>query len=224
MRDKLKNIEYFDLFIDEDTQRVIKFQNKLDANEVKEERILAVKTKIHDLKLGILVAKYSKGEEIDVLKKEYLQLLQEWSDVFCEESYNKNLKMISLAVLFNIEEDYLQVIQEMLHEKKIFDWLFEFLLCGQNAKEDCILLFQEDFAKLKEFTYNPSNIQVLIDYLKNDWYCENCGCYEAHKSIHNIYYGYWSFEAGAVVKRLGVEDIQLKELQYYPYDLVHYDK
>ena len=36
------------------------------------------------------------------------------------------------------------------------------------------------------------------------------------------YCGYWSFEAGAIVKLLGIDDTILKDMKYYPYDLVHY--
>lgn len=57
-----------------------------------------------------------------------------------------------------------------------------------------------------------------------DWYNEDCGCYETHKSKQNIYYGYWSFEAGAIAKILNLDDSRLKDVPYYPYDLVHYKK
>ncbi|MDD7379168.1 MAG: DUF1911 domain-containing protein [Lachnospiraceae bacterium] len=38
------------------------------------------------------------------------------------------------------------------------------------------------------------------------------------------YYGYWSFEAGAIAKILNLDDSSLKDVPYYPYDLVHYKK
>ena len=48
-------------------------------------------------------------------------------------------------------------------------------------------------------------------YLKG-WYNTDCEVFEAHKS----------FEAGAAVKILGIDDSGLKDIPYYPYDLVHY--
>ena len=131
MRDKIKDIEYFNTFINEDLARVKKFSDKLENGEVKEDRILPVKSKVHDLKLGIMIAGYSKGDELTLLEEENLDLLAEW-------------------------------------------------------------------------------------------YNEDCGCYEAHKSKQNIYYGYWSFEAGAIAKILKINDTQLRDTQYYPYDMVHY--
>ena len=47
---------------------------------------------------------------------------------------------------------------------------------------------------------------------------------DSHKSSENVYYGYWSFEAGAIAKILNLDDSSLKDVPYYPYDLVHYKK
>ncbi|WP_404479111.1 PoNe immunity protein domain-containing protein [Sphingobacterium sp. ML3W] len=38
-----------------------------------------------------------------------------------------------------------------------------------------------------------------------------------------MYTGYWSFESGTLVKILSLDDGSCKELQYYPYDLVHWE-
>ena len=45
-----------------------------------------------------------------------------------------------------------------------------------------------------------------------------------HKAKEKLYYGYWSFEAGAIAKILNLDDSNLKNVPYYPYDLVHYKK
>ena len=56
------------------------------------------------------------------------------------------------------------------------------------------------------------------------WYVghKNMGWYDIHKAKEKLYYGYWSFEAGAIAKILNLDDSNLKDVQYYPYDLVHY--
>ena len=50
----------------------------------------------------------------------------------------------------------------------------------------------------------------------------NCRWYDIHKAKEKLYYGYWSFEAGAIAKILNLDDSNLKDVPYYPYDLVHY--
>lgn len=77
MRDTLKSKKYFDEFIEEDSKRIEKFVLKLEKGEVRQERVLPVKRKIHDLKLGILIARYSKGDKISVLKNAFIELYRE---------------------------------------------------------------------------------------------------------------------------------------------------
>ncbi len=48
------------------------------------------------------------------------------------------------------------------------------------------------------------------------------GWYDIHKTKEKLYYGYWSFETGAIAKILNLDDSSLKDVSYYPYDLVHY--
>lgn len=226
MRDKIYNEEYFEKFILEESNRIDKFSTKLCNGEVNSERILPVKTKVHDLQLGILIAKYSKSDSLDLLKQEYISLVEEWDKVFEPEFYNKNLKMISLAVLFNAKDSILKMISTMIKQSNINDWLFDFLLGTLHngiADSNKELLFPESFTTLKKAVYKKNAVEDLENYLSREWYCEDCGCYEAHKSKQNIYYGYWSFEAGAVAKKLKLNDEKLKQQQFYPYDLVHFN-
>ena len=91
MRDHLKDMEYFNEFINEDSLRIKKFSDKLKKGEVRSDRIIPVRSKIHDLKLGILTAKYSRGDELSLLENEYLDLLDSWDEFWEPEYYNKNL-------------------------------------------------------------------------------------------------------------------------------------
>ena len=66
--------------------------------------------------------------------------------------------------------------------------------------------------------------EKLKEYLEKYWYVghKNMGWYDIHKAKEKLYYGYWSFEAGAIAKILNLDDSNLKDMPYYPYDLVHY--
>ena len=227
MRDTLKDVKYFNEFIDEELERVAKFSEKLKNADVKQERILPVKTKIHDLKLGILVAQYSQGETISKLRDQFIRLVNEWKDVWQPDFYNKNLKMISLSVLFRIDDFYAAIIRELFKQSDIKDWLFDYLINSFGSKqmlENEELLFPESFSTLKNLVIKENKIELLNKYLTAEWYNEDCGCYEAHKSKQKIYYGYWAFEAGAIAKILKLDDTELKDVPYYPYDLVHYQE
>lgn len=224
MRDTLKSKKYFDEFIEEDSKRIERFVLKLEKGEVRQERVLPVKRKIHDLKLGILIARYSKGDKISALKNAFIELCREWEEVFQPEYYNKNLMMISLAVLFDVGKEQIERMKNLLKNTAVEDWVFEFMLnamLGHDTNENIPLLFPKNYMTLKQAAFTDKPIPLLKKYLSEEWYNTDCGCYEAHKSSQKIYYGYWSFEAGAFAKILQLDDKDLKKTPYYPYDMIH---
>lgn len=225
MRDHLKDVDYFITFIDEELSRIDRFALQLERGEIAPERIIPVKAVMHDLRLGILTAKYSKGDDLSLLEQEYLSILDEWEEVWVPDYYNKNLKMISLAVLFKVDSIFGAKIRQMLEKSGIKDWLLSFLLNSLDNNSDVLskdMLFPKSFHTLQELVFGEGGIELLDRYLSKEWYNKDCGCYRAHKSRCNVYYGYWSFDAGAIAKILGLHDDSLKAKRYYPYDLVHY--
>lgn len=214
MRDTLKSEKYFDEFIEEESKRIEKFMLKLEKGEVRKERIFPVKCKIHDLKLGILIARYSYGDRLSVLKEAFIDLCYEWEEVFQPEYYNKNLIMISLTVLFNVGKEQIKRILDLLKNAGVEDGVFEFILNavpGYDISEKIPLIFPKDYMTLKQVASSDKPIPLLKKYLLEEWYNIDCGCYEAHKSSQKIYYGYWCFEAGAFAKILQLDDKELKK-------------
>ncbi|MDR3130935.1 MAG: DUF1911 domain-containing protein [Treponema sp.] len=59
----------------------------------------------------------------------------------------------------------------------------------------------------------------LKKYLQKQWLPANDTGQSRGKSYHC---GYWSFESGAIVKILQLDDVIIKDLNYYPYDMVHW--
>ena len=68
MRDFLRTKAYFDEFISQDTERICKFQDKLNSGSIDDERVPLINNKIIDLKTGLIIAKYSRGDSIDDIK------------------------------------------------------------------------------------------------------------------------------------------------------------
>ena len=119
-----------------------------------------------------------------------------------------------------IKETYIP----LLESANIKDWLYNFILLEKNT--DVPLLWKRPYQGLQDVvtTKDITKVAFLRNYLNKMWYRGNsdAGWYDAHKESGYIYYGYWSWEAGAVAKILGLDDESLKEQQYYPYDLVHF--
>ncbi len=225
MRDKIKDSNYFIDFIKQEEQRIEKFTNNLEMGLVAERQIIPVKMKVNDLKTGVLIAKYSQGVDVQNLAIEFKSIIEEWCSVFSPKSYNKMLQMISLGILLGIDDDVAAQVNKLLRDNNVNDWLLDYLMNGW-LKKDCEptsdLLFSKRFSTLKSFA-SSKNDEELKTFLSK-WYNKDCGCYEAHKEKQMLYYGYWSFEAGAISKMLGIDDTSFKDVQYYPYDLVHYQK
>ena len=159
------------------------------------------------------------------MEEEYAELLKSWKEVWKPDNYNKNLKMISLGVLFDGDTMLAKAMKDMLKATEINDWLLNFLLCSwlgvKVENENCDLIFPKDFSLLQKAVLTHNKREFLQKYL-SCWYGEDGGYYEAHKSSRKIYYGYWSFEAGAVAKILNIDDTGMEHILYYPYDLVRY--
>lgn len=222
IRDKIKDYAYFDNYIKEENLRIEKFERKLQNNEIKKDRIDSVKSKLFSIKFNLIIAKYSAGYDLDILKKEMEDLVLEWN-IDNEDSYIGILQFISVSCLLNIHG--IEIIKSKLKSYTDFDWLLQYILDFKNTKCDEKIKFKE-FSELKKVVYGEDKKEVIIRYI-NHWYknMSDCWWYDSHldKNV-NIYIGYWCFEIAVLLKILNINDEFLKENKYYPYDLAHYDK
>lgn len=113
------------------------------------------------------------------------------------------------------------------------DWLYEefmaFAVGPENRFDSETLCCSKPYQVLADALCREDNAAALEDlhrYLKR-WYKDlaGTGWHDSHKPDENGnqagYYGYWSFEAGAAVLLLGIEDdSSLHKYIYYPKDLV----
>ncbi len=281
-KDAKRDLDAIKNLIKEDKKRVENLKEgvkELEKNREKAGNIYWVQSKIHDLNLGILIAKYTEAflekdqeenskdksweEKLEELKKEYEGLLKEWikwekwekwkkdwgegnlpeksqknstedSRKIPRNNYYKNLKMISLGILFEVEGKtkmgsgtYATKFKERLDKEKSSDWLLEWLLSQWTGDERIDkggdLIFEKTFSTLKKIVdEDKENAKKDLEAYLKRWKEKVCDCNGADQSKENIYYGYWSFEAGAVAKKLKIDDTGWEKQEYYPYDLVRY--
>ena len=143
--------------------------------------------------------------------------------------YIELIKVLSLAVLFKVNSQEILELEQKLLCEKFDDYLVNSLIRKIDStweKKGVSFEFVGIYDCLKEISESNQEIacEELKEYLQTKWYeiHKECAWYDSHKSKQSIYYGYWSFEAGAVAKILGLDDSTLKDMPYYPYDLVHY--
>lgn len=228
MRDKIKNKQYFIDYIAEDEARIHNFQTKLDNNEVRSDRILPVKRMIHFLKHNLLIAKYSMGNDVGDLASDFEETIFLLPEIWEVESYSLKLSIVSISILLDISRKSSEILLGLMRKTKT-DWLLDYLLHYFDRK---IIISENLLFPSYKSLYNAANektedaVSLIKNYLESKWYKGhiNCDWYDSHKSKEKIYSGYWSFESGAIVKILGLNDAILKDVPYYPYDMVHYKK
>ena len=145
-----------------------------------------------------------------------------------------------LRKLLNIpDENLMQLVdyvQRMDEEAKPADWtpdlLLWFLLNSRlKANEKRTHAQKLAFPRLYKGLYkviqaadSEAALKALKDYI-GKWYNLNkdASWYDSHLR-KNCYSGYWAWEVAAVAKIMHIDDTDLKDNPYYPYDMVHWEE
>lgn len=225
MRDTRRPKEYFDKFITRDKRRMKDFGDELDAGRYPEERVGAIKDYVHMIWTELTIAKYSRGDKLEKLKKEYLAELEIYWDWVDTSGYGCNLEDCSLAYLLGADEELLIKLRDRIHANRVsksFDWITDFILTGDRELVGSTKLAWQKPNYLLEEAIRDNSAEPLKTYLSR-WYSTNrsVGWYDSHKDENTeLYFGYWCFETAAIVKRLGIDDTLIRDNKYYPADLV----
>lgn len=235
MRDTVKNKDYFKRYIEYEFTRIQKFEKAV--NKVIQERgvtdrgVQSGLRSIQGFYFNILNALYSSGEPLENIKKFYPKVLRSMKPVWNSNSgYVEMIWMLSIGIMLNIPKGELRELEIMIKEDGIQDYLIDFLISYYN--EDWKIRtenfkFEIPYKSLYSIINTTNKEKSLVNlnhYLIKEWYLghKDTGWYDTHKSSEDIYSGYWSFESGAIAKILGLNDHVLKDIPYYPYDMVHY--
>ena len=167
-----------------------------------------------------------KGYDVDVeeIKKEFESSLDLFGEAWDDSVYESNIIFASLAYLLNLDDGKLNIIKNKLRKSETYDSLLDFILIGNKSEFDTSKIsFPRPYKKLVK-SINDEDRDAFLKYLRG-WYkgSVDSAWYGTHELVNKYqYYGYWCFEAGAIAKRLGFIDDDLKNEQYYPYDMVHF--
>lgn len=225
MRDSIRTKAYFDEFIAQEKERICKFQDKLNSGSIDDERVPLINNKIIYLKTDLIIAKYSREDSINDIKNEFEELI----DMVCEKGdvsiYEDNLCLASLAYLLGVNSDKMMRLRSKLMESETYDYLIDFVFLGSESDIDINKIsFQREYKKLTKYIDDRTK-ETFLKYLRG-WYRSHLhsSWYDSHKNEKfKLYFGYWCFEAGAIAKRLQLDDNDLQNEQYYPYDMVHFN-
>lgn len=234
MRDKLKDENYFKALIEKEKGNITMFESAVKKAIVENgESDRGVRNGYNILIESyqkIINLFYSYGEDLKTIEEWYRKLLYYYSKMWDREyGYIELIKVLSLAVLFEIDKTEISELAKKLISENFDDYCVNVLIKKIDSSwlnSGTRFEFPQIYDSLKVILDNKeaSACALLKEYLQHKWYDihKECAWYDSHKSSKNLYCGYWSFEAGAVAKILDIDDAGLKNIPYYPFELVHY--
>ena len=169
--------------------------------------------------LNIINYKYTLGEDLLELHKEYLVLLDQIDKIKSLGGYFF-ADIVSLGILFEEGIEKFEKLIIIMDEFKNNDLLFDYLINGCGLKRK----YYSEVFELDRFKFSKE----LIELAQKDR--EQA----SKKLVHNFktywndpvksdsYDGYWLWEYAAISKMFKLDDSELKDNPHYPYELAHY--
>ena len=197
---------------------------KLTNDEV----IANIKGTIDVLTEELLVATYTAGYPIEDFKEEYINFVNSLLPVWQSNSgYLQMVRALSIGVLLEIDEEIFDQLVDLVKKDDPEDYLIDYLI--QSRHPEWTIRVNYNFPRPYGFTRkiieeenSEQALKLLKEYLVKKWYqgSRDTGWYNLHKTNNRSYYGYWSFESGALCKLKGLDYKELEGLPYFPDDLV----
>lgn len=179
--------------------------------------------------LDNLIAAYSAGESLIRIKEDYKSALLYFRYAWDSTShYVQMVWMLSMGIMLDVEEEDFSILVGCLEKDDPNDFLIDFLIKSkvESWNQHTDSKYPVPYKNLQSIVTASKNeaLDKLTLYLQKYWYKghSDTGWYDSHKSKWNIHTGYWSFETGALVKILSLDDSSLRKQEYYPYDMVHW--
>lgn len=234
MRDKHRDESYFKDTVEYNKNRIKmtienskKIKNFEFDNKIKSRFNLVLNRYYFDL----IKSMYSLGESYQEIEK----VVNNYIETTCEywttnRGFETLLNTVSIVVLFKVSGDTLEKLKLLLTagdgEKIVNDIVINELinyLDSSFGRKDGIILhswIEDDIVKI--INAEKTNRSKQLKEYMNAWYSKHngntwCG---THENDNENYAGYWSFEAAALAVVFGIDDSDLKDTDYYPYDLV----
>ena len=175
-----------------------------------------------------MIATYTAGYPIEDFKEEYINFVNSLLPVWQSNSgYLQMIRALSIGILLDIEEGIFDRLVDLVKKDDPEDYLIDYLIQSRHPK--WTIRINYNFPRPYGFTRkiieeDNSNqaLKLLKEYVTKKWYPghRDTSWYDLHKENIDNYYGYWSFESGALCKLKGLDYKELEGLSYFPYDLV----
>ena len=230
MRDTVKTEEYFRERYNKDASDLAEQMSKYKEviSHPDKYNVWSFKYDIYMEAAAKFYAGYSLGlgmkellPEVDLIITNLIDTMEER-----DSGYDDMALIIYLIILFDeykellIKSEYWDVYLENLIQILDPTWQIstEELCCPKytNAVSvyEVVVLSKENKAEA---------VQRLKKYLKRQWFMSLTEGVITNRNLKTGWYrGYWCVAAAALVKALKLDDTELKDCKYYPYDMAHF--
>lgn len=231
MRDTRKPASYFQEYLEDVQAELEEYLEDIESNENTERQ----RKRLVDTLFGIcsshLDARYSSGTGEEDLKSamDVLLSLHKNYDYSLEGRYVQALNVLSAAISLNYGTEELSGFIQSVERHGLNDRLMSHLMNGLDTDYPIVqgFLFDNPYKHLEPLLDSPEDAkpEMLVVYLGR-WYegHRDTSWHGSHRSKELIYSGYWAYEAAALAKIHGIDDEGLKDVEYYPYDLLHFQE
>lgn len=204
------------------------FELEEQLKTVRPERLKDCRLFVEQIRLDLLISLYSSGADIEECKKLYkinLNNISQCLDKF--ESYVDLIWYLSLGVLLNIESPEIKILNNMINSSgasndKLVCYFMKYL--NGNYQNGEVYIMKKPYEFLDRLLCDDVDDlkNYMIEYSKK-WYRAHSFeyWYDSHEK-KDLYFGYWCFELGALIKIKGLNNESLRDVKYYPYDLVEF--
>ena len=232
MRDKIGFKNSFSELIQKNQNSIDRLRQSIISGEAAEERHKIIKATILSRTIEITIAQYSLGASKEIVKGALLKTIIAFEEGFKWQGvelgygqYEEMLWTLCLGILCDISDEDFMRITNIIKRDKVQDKLLDFIINGKLKTKWPITSHNYIEPSPYKFADNFSSTTEIKKYLDKVWYKgqEDAAWYDYHEVTHsNLYFGYWAWEAAAIVMIKGLDDSSLKDQKYYPYDAVHW--
>ena len=222
-RDKYKDKDYFIKRLEFNSEAFYDFEEM--ASEIQDNRVSRFYLIQSGYSKKLLNINYSLGHSLDEVFKWFKISLNYYQKYYqTRGSVYTLIDYLSLAVLFeDRKEEFIEDVE------KIFSKYQSFVDSGEQYEDgyiETLALYLlkgdvENFHSHLEYLNMIGNDADSVIEAQKFWYYAHseASWYDTHKT-EDAYYGYWSFDTAALCKMRGIYDERLKDLDFFPYDLL----
>jgi hypothetical protein len=233
-REVFKEPEYFEYQIEVKNRGIARYKEVVKNPETESKHRRRLCYTIFSEQLQLLIARYSIGEEISVLKNSFPEVIDALNKYHQQEGYEPfnfrtlevyihALWLVSLALLFEVSDEHFNLLVTLIDQDgqdALFDRLIALRTSSRLPSSNVLLHPKAYYSLYASLDVEGEERDRLIDKFLKEYYQNMKETYWDSSHLRKGgFFGYWIFELAAFVKFLNIDDINFANNIYYPRDL-----